>query len=116
MYAGSQFNWFDQSSIATAAAAEDVNPKVRYFCLITSDKGTEDLTTLVGDDWFKMYGSKPSFDKHGQPLLQATNIIKAGGVCVTKRLVADDATLANLTVVAKVATETREKLDADGKP
>lgn len=116
MYAGSQFNWFDQSSIATAAAAEDVNPKVRYFCLVTSDKGTEDLTTLVGDDWFKMYGSKPSFEKHGQPLLQATNIIKAGGVCVTKRLVADDATLANVTVVAKVATETREKVDADGNP
>ena len=38
MYAGSEFNWIDQSSIASAAAAEDVNPKVRYFCLITSDK------------------------------------------------------------------------------
>ena len=116
MYAGSEFNWIDQSSIATAAAAEDVNPKVRYFCLITSDKGPEDLTTLVGEDWYKMYGSKPSFEKHGQPLLQATKIISAGGVCVTKRLVADDATLANIAVVAKISTETRDKVDADGNP
>ena len=116
MYAGSEFNWIDQSSIATAAAAEDANPKVRYFCLITSDKGTEDLTTLVGEDWYKMYGSKPSFEKHGQPLLQATKIISAGGVCVTKRLVADDATLANIAVVAKISTETRDKVDADGNP
>ena len=82
MYAGSQFNWYDKSSLATAAAPEDINPKVRYFSLITSDKGTEDLTTLAGTDWLNMYGSKPSFEKHGQPLLQATNIINAGGVCV----------------------------------
>lgn len=116
MYAGSQFNWYDKSSIATAAAPEDINPKVRYFCLITSDKGTEDLTTLAGTDWLNMYGSTPSFEKHGQPLLQATNIINAGGVCVTKRLVADDATLANVAVVAKISTEAREKVDANGNP
>jgi hypothetical protein len=116
MYAGSEFNWYDQSSITTAAAAVDINPKVRYLCLITSDKGTEDLTTLYGDDWTSMYGSSPSFEKHGQPLLQAKRIIDAGGVCVTKRLVADDATLANVALVASVSTETRNKSDANGNP
>jgi hypothetical protein len=116
MYAGSEFNWYDQSTIASAAADVDINPKVRYFCLITSDKGTEDLTTLYGDDWTSMYGSSPSFEKHGQPLIQAKRIIDAGGVCITKRLVADDATLGNVAIVASVTSETRNKSDSNGNP
>ena len=117
MYAGTQINWFDQSTIGGSAAnIEDPNPIVRYLCLITSDKGTEELTTLYGNDWFDMYGQNGSFAKHGQPLIQAQSIINAGGVCVTKRLVADDATLGNLALVAKVTAETREKVDAAGNP
>ena len=116
MYAGTQINWYDDSSINSAQQNADPNPIVRYFCLVTSDKGTEDLTTLNGNDWYNMYGKNGSFAKHGQPLIQAQKIIEAGGVCVTKRLVADDATLSNLALVAKVTAETRDKSDADGNP
>lgn len=116
MYAGTQINWYDDSAVNPATQTTDPNPIVRYFCLVTSDKGTEDLTTLNGNDWFNMYGKNGSFAKHGQPLIQAQKIIEAGGVCVTKRLVADDATLGNLALVAKVTAETREKSDANGNP
>lgn len=117
MYAGSQFTWYDTSTLATATeAVENPNPVVRFMLLITSDKGSEDLTTLYGQDWFDMYGNKPSFKNHGQPLIQAYNIIKAGGVGVTKRLVAEDSTLSNLILVASVEKVTTEKVDADGNP
>lgn len=116
MYAGTQINWYDQSGLASTAETQDPNPIVRYLCLITSDKGTEELTTLYGEDWLNMYGSNGLFSKHGQPLIQAQNIINAGGVCVTKRLVADDATLGNLALVAKLSSETRDKTDANGNP
>lgn len=116
MYAGTQINWYDQSELKTSVETQDPNPIVRYLCLITSDKGTEELTTLYGEDWLNMYGSNGLFSKHGQPLIQAQNIINAGGVCVTKRLVADDATLGNLALVAKVSSETRDKSDAQGNP
>ena len=116
MYAGTQINWFDQSGITTQIDTADPNPIVRYLCLITSDKGTEKLTTLYGNDWYDMYGANGAFANHGQPLIQAQKIIEAGGVCVTKRLVANDATLGNLALVAKVTAETREKMDAGGNP
>ena len=116
MYAGTQINWFDQSGLATQTDTPDPNPIVRYLCFITSDKGPEELTTSYGDTWLKLYGENGSFEKHGQPLIQAQNIINAGGVCVTKRLVADDATLGNLALVATVTSETREKTDASGNP
>jgi hypothetical protein len=117
MYAGSQFNWYDQSSMTTAAAEVTVaSPNVRYLCFITSDKGTEDLTTLSGNSWASMYGSKLSFAKHGQPLIQASRIIDAGGICITKRIVADDAALANVALVATVTSETRNKNDVNGNP
>lgn len=116
MYAGSQFTWYDTTTLAKAETIENPNPVVRYMLLITSDKGTEDLTTLYGQNWIDMYGDKPSFTKHGQPLIQAYNIIKAGGIGVTKRLVAEDSTLSNLILVASVEKITSEKTDDEGNP
>ena len=107
MYAGTQINWIDQSNLNTSADVQGVNPKVRYLILTSSEKGPEELTTSCGDEWLDLYGRNPSFEKHGQPLIQAHNIINAGGVAVTKRLVADDATLSNVAIVATVTKETR---------
>lgn len=116
MYAGTQINWIDQSNLNTSADVQDVNPKVRYLILTSSEKGPEELTTSYGDEWIDLYGKNPSFEKHGQPLIQAHNIINAGGVAVTKRLVADDATLSNVAIVATVTKETRNKTDSNGNP
>lgn len=111
---GTIINWIDQSSSNNVIEETIIRPL--YFQLFTSDKGPEGLRTIHGNEFFKLYGSNPSFKKHGQPLLQAAEIIKAGGELLCKRVVAEDATLANLVIVAKVSSELVQKVDATGKP
>ena len=110
---GVKINWFDHS--VTSNVVEDTVVRPLYLQLFTSDKGPESLHTIYGNNFFKLYGSNPSFKKHGQPLLQAAEIIKAGGEVLCKRVVAEDATLANFVIVAKVSNESVQKTDAAGK-
>lgn len=107
-------NWMNQTESNNAIENTIVRPL--YLQLFTSDKGPEDLRTIHGNDFFKLYGYSPSFKKHGQPLLQAAEIIKAGGRLLCKRVVAEDATLANLIVVANVTKELVQKVDSTGRP
>ena len=111
---GTIINWHDQS--ATNPVIENPIVKPLYLQLFTSDKGPENLREIEGKDFFYLYDGTPSFKKHGQPLLQAAEIIKAGGRLLCKRVVAEDATLANLIVVAKVSTEQVQKVNEAGKP
>lgn len=111
---GTIINWYDQSS--TPTVVENPILKPLFLQLFTSDKGPEDLREIEGTDFFYQYDRIPSFKKHGQPLLQAAEIIKAGGKLLCKRVVASDATLANLIVVAKVSTEQVQKVNEEGKP
>ena len=117
MIPGTFFEWVDQSDI--------VNPEIStvrtmplFASVITSDKGKEDWTRLYGQDWFDMYAVDDSVDftRHGQPLLQTAMAINAGAELLTKRVVADDATLANLGVVVTPKTTESQKQDADGNP
>ena len=110
---GTIINWHDQ--IASTNVIEETIIRPLYLQLFTSDKGPELLHTVHGNDFFKLYGYTPSFKKHGQPLLQAAEIIKAGGEVLCKRVVASDATLANLVILAKVSNESVQKVDASGK-
>lgn len=114
MRPGTIINWFDQS--ASTNVIEETIIRPLYFQLFTSDKGPEGLHTVHGNEFFNLYGSTPSFKKHGQPLIQAAEIIKAGGELLCKRVVAENAALANLVVVAKVSSEEIQKVDAAGKP
>lgn len=109
---GTIINWYDQT--ATANVIEETIVRPLYLQLFTSDKGPETLRTVHGNEFFNLYGSTPSFKKHGQPLIQAAEIIKAGGEILCKRVVAEDATLANLVVVAKVSNASVQKTDANG--
>ena len=111
---GTTIRLYDQS--ATSNVVEDTLIRPLFLQLFTSDKGPENLRTVHGNEFFKLYGNTPSFKKHGQPLLQAAEIIKAGGEVLCKRIVAEDATLANLVVVAKVSSEQTQKTDSNGKP
>lgn len=111
---GTKINWIDQSGSTNTIEEQIVRPL--YLQLFTSDKGPEGLTTINGNDFFKLYGSTPSFKKHGQPLIQAANIIKAGGELLCKRVVAEDASLANLIILAKVSNELVQKVDSNGRP
>lgn len=111
---GTIINWYDHSTVENIV--EDVLIKPLYLQFFTSDKGPENLSIIDGKDFFKLYGSVPSFKKHGQPLLQAAEIIKSGAQLLCKRVVAEDATLANLIVVAKVSTEQVQKVNNNGAP
>lgn len=81
----------------------------------SSDKGPEELTRCNRDDFFKLYGTDISFKKHGQPLLQAANTVMNGGTIIAKRVVAPDATLANIALVAKVKQEKVQKKNEKGQ-
>ena len=141
MYAGTKFNWYDQSGIQQDVEQVEIVNRPLFMTAISADKGTEELVRLYGDDFYKMYGRNLSFAKHGQPLLQAGRIIDAGAELLVKRVVAADATLSNVVLVAKVTdtniqseneagellytdpvtgeetTETQvQKVDGEGKP
>ena len=114
MRPGTIINWFDQS--ASTNQIEETIIRPLYFQLFTADKGPEGLRTVHGNEFFSLYGASPSFKKHGQPLIQAAEIVKAGGELLCKRVVAENASLANLVIVAKVCSEHVQKVDANGRP
>ena len=111
---GVTINWVSQNT--NNNVVEDTIIRPLYLQLFSSDKGPENLRTVHGDEFFKLYGNTLSFKKHGQPLLQAASIIKAGGELLCKRVVAEDATLANFVILAKVAKETVQKVNSAGEP
>ena len=111
---GTIVRWHDQ--VASANLIEETIVRPLFLQLFTSDKGPETLRTTHGNEFFNLYGSSPSFKKHGQPLIQAAEIIKAGGEILCKRVVAEDAALANIVIVAKVLRESVQKSDASGNP
>ena len=113
MRPGTIFNWIDQSGISRAITETPVMPLM--LTAFSSDKGPEDIQIVSGEDFYRLYGYDISFTRHGQPLLQAANIIDNGGELMCKRVVAPDATLANAGVIAKVTAKSVQKTNADGE-
>ena len=103
----------DQSYIPSLNVADSTTRPI-VFAGFTSDKGTEEYTKWQGEDFFDQYG-EISFAHHGQPLLQAANVINNGGIVYAKRVVDPTSRLAMLGVVAHVKEisrqETRIKMD-----
>ena len=114
-YPNSTFVYEDQSEIPSLPIDQPLTRPL-FMAAITSDKGPEDYRVVSEDQFFKLYGKSISFAKHGQPLLQAAATINAGGSLFVKRVVAEDATLAHLAIVASVKPVTNEVdvTDADG--
>ena len=108
------FEYIDQSNITKVPTELVMAPN--YLVCSSSEKGPEDIREIAGKDFYRLYGNEISFVKHGQPLVQAAHVIDNGGKLVFKRLVADDATLANLTVIAKVTKTEVEKTTSAGNP
>ena len=113
MYPGFIAEYDDQSDILSLPVSE-VRNKHLFGAIFTSDKGTEKWMRITGEDFFNMYGKSISFAKHGQPLLQSAMAINAGAELLCKRLVADDATLANIGIIATISNQEVQKTDADG--
>ena len=108
------FEYIDQSNITKTTEILVTAPY--YLCCSSAERGPEDIREVVGTDFYNLYGNHISCVKHGQPLVQAAHIIDNGGRLIFKRLVADDAALANLTVIATVTKKEVEKTNAAGKP
>lgn len=111
MYAGTKVNWHE----VLMPQNTTVNQMLPLFlCAFSSEKGPEDLRDLEYNDFKQLYGENVDFSKYGQPLLQAHRILQAGGRILGKRIVATDATLANIIIVGRVSTVTENKVDANG--
>lgn len=114
-YPGTIDNWIDQSGIQAQEAA-DITPRPLMLAAAAFDRGPEKLTRVYGADFYKLYGYYIDYEKYGQAAIQCANIINNGGELLLKRVVAEDATLANIVVVAKVTSSRVQKTDADGNP
>lgn len=114
-YPGTIDNWIDQSGIQAQEAA-DITPRPLMLAAAAFDRGPEKLTRVYGADFYKLYGYYIDYEKYGQTAIQCANIINNGGELLLKRVVAEDATLANIVVVAKVTSSRVQKTDADGNP
>lgn len=90
----------DQSFIPPINISDNV---IRPIVMMgfSSDKGTEDYVKIKGKDFFNQYG-EISFSRHGQPLLQAANVIKSGGILYAKRIVAENSKLAGLAIISHI--------------
>ena len=109
------FVWHDESGTITSTPILEVRPL--FLAASSFDKGPENMRRVYGDNFYKLYGTDISFAKHGQPAIQIANIIDAGGEVLVKRVVADDATLANLILTATITEGRTGKVDAvSGKP
>lgn len=113
MYPSTRFIIEDRSAINEFPIDEQVNAPV-FAQFFSSDKGPEEMGVYYGDE-FKVFG-EPNFARHGQPLLQAQTLINNGAQVLAKRVVADDATLANLVILAKVKQTEVQKRDNMGNP
>ena len=80
-----------------------------FLCAFPSSRGPVGIRRVYGTEFYKLYGKDVDFSKYGQPLLQAANIINNGGELLCSRIVAPDATLANLTIAAEVKIDKTQK-------
>ena len=68
----------------------------------TSDKGSEDWKVYTTLDSFLKDTGSISFAKHGQPQLTVAELLRNGAAVFCKRLVSNNASLANSTVYARI--------------
>lgn len=106
------FEIIDNSQIKEVPKTEITLPVFLYA--FASNKGEEEIRMVYGD-FKKRYGSDMSFTKYGQPLLQASVTSDMGGVILAKRVVADNALLANITIVAKLTKSSAQKVNSNGE-
>lgn len=116
MHPGTIINpWNDMSEFSTTQIATvDYRPLIMHAG--SFDKGPEKMMRVHGSDFYSLFGSKMNFAKHGQASIQAARIIDAGGELLIKRVVAEDATLANVILIATLATTSSQATDEDGNP
>jgi hypothetical protein len=101
-YPKSRFEVVNQTHIQSIETTTVSNPTALYLQPYTSNKGTEDWELLTGFDGFTKTKGGMSFYRHGQAQLTVAQALKSGAYVLGKRLVSEDATLANTTVMARL--------------
>ena len=102
MWPGTIINpWHDESAFPEAEI-QAVDNSPLFLIASAFDRGPEFPRVVEGDTFYKLYGSKMNFRKYGQPAIQAAHDIDNGGRLLIKRVVASDAKLANVIILANV--------------
>lgn len=101
-YPRSRFQLIDQTYIPEIDV-NAVNSKAAIVMVAyTSDKGSEGWEMMRGLSNFTKTKGGINFEKHGQAQLTIAEVLRNSGLVFGKRMVSDDATLANITVHARV--------------
>lgn len=101
-YPRSQFVIVDNTSAQEIAQSSVTMPLPMTMAAYTSDKGPENWRLLFDLKSLTNETGSISFTKHGQAQLTVAEQLRAGAVVFCKRMVSEDATLANTTVRARV--------------
>lgn len=102
-YPKTKFDLVNQTSIQEINTnTVSTEPVALFMQPYTSDKGTEDWELMNGFDNFVKAKGSISFMRHGQGLLTVAEALRNGAYVFGKRMVSEDATLANVTVRARV--------------
>lgn len=101
-YPKTRFELFDFTSIPMLPVDYVYDDTPVLMMAFTSDKGPEGWTMLKSFSEFNSLYGGIDFDKHGQSNLIIADFLRSGGYALVKRLVSNNATLANVTVHARV--------------
>ena len=101
-YPRSRFEIVDQTAVQEIPQNAVGNTVPLAMATYTSDKGTEEWRLIYDLNQFTKETGAISWTKHGQPQLTVAEELRAGAAVFCKRLVSDDAKLANVTLRAKV--------------
>ena len=101
-YPKSRFDIIDQTQVQEITTNVVSNPTAVIMATYTSDKGSEDWELMYGLTQFTNAKGGISFTKHGQAQLVVAEVLRGGGFVFGKRMVSSDATLANVTIKARV--------------
>lgn len=111
-YPSTNFIWDDQTIKRNSQETSSLAGKPILMAVSSADKGPENFR-VFDSEYEERYGAV-SFAKHGQSQVQVNRILNAGGAVYYRRIVAPDATLANLSCVATVSQVSTQKVDATG--
>lgn len=101
-YPKSRFEIVNQTQIQSIETTTVSNPTALYLQPYTSNKGREEWELITGFDGFTDAKGGISFHRHGQAQLTVAQALSSGAYVLGKRLVSEDATLANTTVLARL--------------
>ena len=109
-YPKSRFEIVNQPQTKTIDATPSGNVVALYMQPYTSNKGSEDWELLTSFKGFTDAKGGISFNRHGQAQLTVAQALRSGAYVLGKRLVSDDATLANTTVMARVIVTSKMEI------